>query len=588
MSRRTAVASSWKPSPRARLLRCLWLPAALLALFTYAFGNPTVGANVDLAPLSASEQAAVLAQLSQSGVATIRLPLEWNRVEPQPGKVSWRADDAAVNAARAQGLEVVLVLGPAAEWAVDRALGLSPDQVRFSVPKSDDLWERYVRQAAVHFKGRVKYWQVREQPNARNFRGAISEYLHLFTVAARALRSVDPSAALILPESVALDPAGLERRLRPPLGNAWDIWGAYLPSPADPSASALALAVMTAEARPAGSRRPLWVVGAEGELTADEWVQGYLLASAFGVARYYAPADAISAQWAPTLSGMKYVGFLRLGPELWAFAFEDQEGPVVAAWSLAGTRLPASALAPVAEAEQVQRAARLGGVSGSAVESSGSEPVLLLGPRPVLIRGLDARERAHPGPPTRADVVAARPGRDPSALPAVSVDYSRADQAEQGLYNRALRALPGGAVREEPHSDRIALGTNMRPLPAETDLDSPWIYFDVDDRWLYFARGKTPVAITVEYEASRTGENKLGFNLYYDSVTGYRATPWQWAEAGEGWRTYRLVLDDVSFTNRNGYDFRINAKGSKQDLWVAAVSVEKLAPPAAAPSSVAR
>ena len=559
----------------------------VLALFAHAFGNPMVGASANLAPLSAQEQVAALAQLSQGGVATIRLPLDWNRVEPRPGEFSWRADDAAVNAARAQGREVVLVLGPAAEWAVDPALGLPPDQVRFSVPKSDDLWERYARQAAAHFRGRVKYWQVREEPNARNFRGAISEYLRLFTIASRALRSVDPSALLILPESVALDPAGLERRLRPPLGNAWDIWGAYLPSPADPSASALALSVMISEAMPADRRRPLWVVGAEGALSADEWAQGYLLASAFGVARYYAPADAIRARWAPALSRMKYVGFLRLGPELWAFAFEDQEGPAVVVWSQTETRPPASALAAVADVEQVSHAARLGGVPGSAVESSGPDPVLLLGPCPAIIRGLDAA-RAHPGPPTRADVLAARPGPDPSALLAVSVDYSRAEQPEQGLYNRALRALPGGAVREEPHPDRIALGTKMRPLPAETDLDSPWIYFDVDDRWLYFARGRAPVAITVEYGASHQGENRIGFNLYYDSVRGYRATPWHWVEVGEGWRTYRIVLDDVSFTNRNGYDFRINAKGSKQDLWVASVRVEKLASPTAESPVVGR
>jgi hypothetical protein len=535
-----------------------------------------VGASSDLAPLSPQNQGAALAQLSQSGVATIRLPLEWNRVEPRPGKFSWRADDAAVNAACAQGLEVVLVLGPVAAWAVDPALGIPPDQVCFSLPRSDRLWERYVRQAATHFRGRVKSWQVREQPNARNFRGATSEYLHLFTLASRALRAVDPSATLILPESVALDSAGLQRRLPPPVGNAWEIWGAYLPSPLDLSASALALSVMTGEVMPAASRRPIWVVGAEGGLSADTWVQGYLLAAAFELPRYYVPADTVSAQWAPALSRLQYVGWLRLGPEVWAFAFQDQEGPAVVAWSRADIRLPASALAPVADLQQVLRVAPLGGVPGSAVESGGPEPMLLLGPRPALLRGLDA-SRAHPGPPTRADVLAARPGPDPSALPAVSVDYGRAEQPEQGLFNRSLRALPGGAVREEPHPERPALGTNLRPLPAGSGLDSPWIYFDVDDRWLYFAQGKTPVAITVEYEASRTGKERIGFNLYYDAITGYHATPWHWVEAGEGWRTYRFVLEDVSFTNRNGYDFRINAKGSKQDLWVASVRVEKLA-----------
>jgi len=39
---------------------------------------------------------------------------------------------------------------------------------------------------------------------------------------------------------------------------------------------------------------------------------------------------------------------------------------------------------------------------------------------------------------------------------------------------------------------------------------------------------------------------------------------------------------DAVFSGRDGYDSRINAKGSKQDLWVAAVTVEKL-PPAPPP-----
>jgi hypothetical protein len=115
----------------------------------------------------------------------------------------------------------------------------------------------------------------------------------------------------------------------------------------------------------------------------------------------------------------------------------------------------------------------------------------------------------------------------------------------------------------------------MRPGRGEEKEDNPWIYFDVDDRWLYFDQGKTPVAITVECDGSFLGKQKLGFNIIYDSVSGYRFTPWQWVDAGAGWRRYRVELNDVNFANRSGYDFHINAKGSKQDLWVASVTVEK-------------
>ncbi len=98
----------------------------------------------------------------------------------------------------------------------------------------------------------------------------------------------------------------------------------------------------------------------------------------------------------------------------------------------------------------------------------------------------------------------------------------------------------------------------------------------MDDAWLYFDRGKTRLAITVECEGSWMGEKKLGFNLLYDSTTGYRFTPWQWVDPGYGWHSYRVILDDVNFANRDGWDFRINAKGSKHDLWVCSVTVEKL------------
>jgi len=412
----------------------------------------------------------------------------------------------------------------------------------------------------------------------RSFRGSAQEYLQLLAAASRTLRAVGPSAQVILPEPVPLDPAGLDRRLTPETSRHWDIWGCYFPSRQDLSANALALSVIATEALPppASAGKSIWVVGAEPGIPIELWLQNYLLAAAEGVGRVYAPETLLSRECLLPLSRMRYLGFLQLGPSVWALAFADSEGTVVAAWSPAEMRLPASALSPISDAALVGLSCRLGGAPGSAVDSSsGSEPMVTLGPRPVLLRGLDPSPRLHPGPPRRAEVLAGRAAPIVASLDAVSADYSRADCPEQGLYNRVLRALPGGAVREELHSGRRCLGTDMHPGQED---DHPWIYFDVDDSWLYFGRGQTRVAITVECEASSLGPEKIGFNLQYDSTRGYRSTPWQWVAAGVGWQRYRIVLDDASFTNRGGYDFRINAVGSKGDPWVASVTVERLPP----------
>jgi hypothetical protein len=581
--------------------------AIALCLMAAGMGwaTPMVGANVSLVGLSGDAQQTELARLARDGAKSVRLELDWNRVEPKPGILRWEADDAAVDAALAQGLEVVLVLGPCAQWAVDPAWEVPADQARFSVPKSSDTWERYVREAVRHFLGRVRHWQVRERPDVRRFRGARGEYLRLFTAAATAARRVDPKAVIVMPEAGSLEVGEAARLSSEPLWSAVNAVGVYVSSRGgNLSSEALPWAVLRNEVmregqtggsrgeaatRPAGkptrAGRQVWVLGSDEEMGAEEWVQQYVLAAAFGAERCYLPADSISLEWTGPLSGASYLGFLELGPEVWAFAFTDEAGPFVVAWSAREVQAPVSDIAPVADAEAVKAAAPLGGAAGSAVEEVGGEMQLKLGPRPILIRGLEVEARLRPGAPTRGDVLAARAGPKLGSLPVVYADYSMTERPEFGLYNRALRRMPGGETEEEMRGVRNCVRTHMQAGAAEEAPDSPWIYFDVDDGWMYCDGGKSRVVITVDCEGSFLGRQKLGFNIMYDSTSGYRFTRWQWVEPGQDWHRYQFELRDASFANRSGYDFRINAKGSKQDLRVAAVMIEKVAE--AAPSEVA-
>jgi len=565
---------------------------------------PLIGAEVDLLALSPEAREAELNRLAQAGVHGVRLALDWNRVEPTRGVFTWKADDQAVNAALAHGMEVLLLLGPCAEWAVDPAQEVPPDQQRFSVPKNMKDWGRYVREAALHYRGRVRHWQVRQQPNLRNFRGTRGEFLKLLAAARAAIKEVDPRSIIVMPESGSLDIAEIARLVNSDNRSSFDAIGLYLDArppqagkPGDLSSLALAWSVLNTEvlnsgspaaqpsAQAAATSPPVWVLGSGGSLSADAWLQRYLLAWAFGADRFYLPADAISPEWTTPVKGAELTGHLRLGPDIWAFAFQREQAPFALAWALQETTIPASAIAPIADLEAVRNAARLGGAPGSAVVVEGDTVALVLGPRPILIPGLslDSAPASLDGqagglPITRQHVLAARPGPEVSALPLVYADWSMPERPEFGIEQSSLRHLPGGQVINEERTGRICVRTRMRPGQGEEEQDHPWIYFDADDRWLYFAQGKTPVSVTVECDGSFLGKQKLGFNIMYDSVSGYRFTPWQWVEAGAGWRRYRFVLEDVNFANRNGYDFRINAKGSKQDLWVASVMVEKLPP----------
>jgi hypothetical protein len=514
-----------------------------------------LGANVDPAALALDEWTAQLDRLAAAGVESVRLELDWNLVEPEPEAFTWGLFDGLVEAAQARGLEVVLVLGPCAEWAVDPAWQVPEEELSNSIPKSLDVWQRYVRESVGHFRGRVTHWQVRRHPSAPNFRGARAEYRALFLAAAEEAQRADPAARVVLPEAGYLDLATVDGVLQSEIKDGVGVIGVF--APVDLARAPLQWAVLaheivgeTAEA----GRRPVWLLGGGEETrSADEWRLHYLTSWAFGAERCYLPEAAIDPTWYAGLQDLEYRGFVPFGASAWAYVLAPGEGPAVAyAWS-----------AKPAEVTLGQGKVR---------------KHLSLDPRPRLVEAPIWEEFVREGRPTRAQVLAARGAVWPGPTPLVYVDYSLPLAQEFGLYNRSMRDLQGGAVEELERTGRQCLRTKMTYRRGQEHLDNPWIYFDVDDAWLYFDRGKSRLAITVECEGSYLGEKKLGLNLLYDSKTGYRFTPWQWVDPGYEWHSYRFEIEDANMANRDGYDFRVNAKGSKQDLYVFSITVEKLPP----------
>ena len=111
---------------------------------------------------------------------------------------------------------------------------------------------------------------------------------------------------------------------------------------------------------------------------------------------------------------------------------------------------------------------------------------------------------------------------------------------ERGLC-RVLRARRNGVVEAVEVNGEGA----VRAAPGR---EAAFIYLDVDDTFLFFNDGRHDAIVTIEVLGARAPQS-VGFNLFYDSRSGYRFTPWQWVDAREGWVTYTFLLEDANFAN---------------------------------------
>ena len=137
----------------------------------------------------------------QLGVTQVRLCLEWAAVEPKRGTWDFTAMDRMVDMAERNGLRILQVLGYNVLWntpipgnSKTRPLDLAAS-------------ETYARRMAERYEGRIKWWEIWNEPNADTFlTGPYSahperrwrDYRLIVERARRALKQVDPSNVIVL------------------------------------------------------------------------------------------------------------------------------------------------------------------------------------------------------------------------------------------------------------------------------------------------------------------------------------------------------------------------------------------------------
>jgi hypothetical protein len=130
----------------------------------------------------------------------------WNQLEPQEGKWDFERFDKIVATAQLKHIELVYVLGQTPTWASlkpEDTTGVYGRGANYP-PKSITLWENYLKTVGNRYKGKIKYYEIWNEPNFPIFfNGQVADMSALTISAARILKSIDSDIKIISPGIVA-------------------------------------------------------------------------------------------------------------------------------------------------------------------------------------------------------------------------------------------------------------------------------------------------------------------------------------------------------------------------------------------------
>ena len=94
----------------------------------------------------------------------------WPNLEPNPGQWRFDALDEYVEMAREHRVEILLPLGMSPSWASARPSEVSSYSPGATAEPADlQRWRDYVRTVAQRYKGRVRHYEIWNEPNLRSF-----------------------------------------------------------------------------------------------------------------------------------------------------------------------------------------------------------------------------------------------------------------------------------------------------------------------------------------------------------------------------------------------------------------------------------
>jgi hypothetical protein len=125
----------------------------------------------------------------------------WADLEPAPGKWNFSRLDRDVALSEKHNVQILLPLANTPGWASARpteASAYKPGNA--SEPANLEDWRRYVRKVGERYKGRIRHYEIWNEPNlSGHYTGSINKIVELACDAYEILKSIDPQIQVVSP-----------------------------------------------------------------------------------------------------------------------------------------------------------------------------------------------------------------------------------------------------------------------------------------------------------------------------------------------------------------------------------------------------
>lgn len=133
--------------------------------------------------------------------------LDWGAVEKERGVYNWKNADAEVNGwTKDEGVELLVIFGYTPKWASS-----GPNGENSAPPRDLKDWTNFVHTVVSRYKGKVKYWEVWNEPDIGFWTGTIEQYCDLLKSAYVAAKKADPECKVVFGGLAGVNLPFLER-----------------------------------------------------------------------------------------------------------------------------------------------------------------------------------------------------------------------------------------------------------------------------------------------------------------------------------------------------------------------------------------
>jgi hypothetical protein len=518
-------------------------------------------------------------KMAAAGVRWVRVFPEWNQIQPSAGTWNWSLMDSMLNTAASNRLNLSGLFLYNAQWV---------NANTHTFPTNNyPAWFTYVSNVVHHAAGRVRYWEVWNEPENFAAGGTPADYARVVTNAYLAAKAADPEARIGL--SVAsVDILYLEQAIQAGAADHFDYICVHpyeVLGTLRSGQEALFMSIvptlrkMLAARNPAKWKVPIWFteIGEElgGPVTAMTQAQDLVKVYAMGIAQGVSCIQWFEAQEGGYAMGLldsgghptpaytalsnlvaqlgpnpNWRGWLLLDDRNYGFVFQGASTSIMVAW------------APPNSTNHVdfgQRVDILDPVGGHLIQSS----VFSLSNAPVLVIGLPSHLVAQ------AETNRLRPfpwGGDYSGASAVSVTLG-GPNIEAGLH--------------QLNPDASSTAVSVFGSSARDCSKGSAVAFTVDPNFLSYTRAAIKISAVVR---KISPADNPGFNLKYESATGRKGIGWNSVPGSDKWYTLSWVIVDDEFVGNWGYHFSFDSDSTNYSrYYLQQVTVTNLVPRPASP-----